>query len=346
MSVARALLRGGIRLAGRLGVDGLVLRSEWRRRRLLILCYHGFAKRDEHRWDPALYMSAEQFERRLVLLRQAGAALLPLDEALARLKAGTLPARAVALTVDDGAHDFLAVAQPVLKRHAVPATLYCSTWYMQRDWPVFDVMLRYLLWRGVENRVGPIAIGDLATPLMLATRPAAETAAAEVRATAVAAGWSGAEKQQLLERLAPQVGEDLDELMEARLFHLLRLEELAQLDARLVSVQLHTHRHRSPDDRATFVAEVLENRAVLAGAGLDPEGLRHFCYPSGVYRQAHLPWLREAGVVSATTCDPGLATPGSDPLLLPRFVDAGTVPDPEFLAWVSGLRHLLRRRRG
>jgi len=35
----------GIRLAGGLGA---VSRSRWRARRLLILCYHGFALEDEH----------------------------------------------------------------------------------------------------------------------------------------------------------------------------------------------------------------------------------------------------------------------------------------------------------
>src|SRR4029077_19846895 len=54
-----------IRLAG--GLDA-VSGSRWRSRRLLILCYHGFAQDDEHRWDPALYVTRDHLESRLEFL--------------------------------------------------------------------------------------------------------------------------------------------------------------------------------------------------------------------------------------------------------------------------------------
>lgn len=337
-------MQTAIQLAAAIGVEGLISRSAWRRRRLLILCYHGFSQCDEHRWNPSLYIPGGTFERRLQLLREAGASLLPLAEAVARLQAGTLPPRAVALTVDDGAYDFLAVAQPILRRHQVPVTLYCSTWYMQHPWPVFDVVLRYLLWRGVENSVGSIELEGLMPRSPLANPEAAEELAGVIRVAMSARGASGREKQELLEQLAPLVGEDLNRLMAKRLFSLLRLEELALLDPSLVDVQLHTHRHRTADNREDFLAEIEENRAALAAGNVPRAGLSHFCYPSGRYEARFLPWLKEAGVSSATTCDPALGGPASHPLLLPRFVDTATTSEVEFTAWVSGLRHLLRRR--
>jgi hypothetical protein len=84
-----------IRLAGGLSAAG---RSRWRPRGLLILCYHGFAMDDEHLWNPSLFVTRSHLESRLAFLAAEGYAVLPLAEGLARLSAGTLPPRAVAIT--------------------------------------------------------------------------------------------------------------------------------------------------------------------------------------------------------------------------------------------------------
>src|SRR4026209_1713593 len=61
-----ALLRRGVLgAADALGVNRGLARSKWRNQRLLILCYHGFALGDEHRWDPQLVISPQTFRRRL-----------------------------------------------------------------------------------------------------------------------------------------------------------------------------------------------------------------------------------------------------------------------------------------
>src|SRR5216117_1925670 len=70
---ALAALRGA-------GIFALVAHSPWRRRRLLILCYHGFSLDDEHQWNPSLYIQPRLFEERLKLLERAN--VLPLTEGL------------------------------------------------------------------------------------------------------------------------------------------------------------------------------------------------------------------------------------------------------------------------
>jgi hypothetical protein len=49
-------------------------------------------------------------------------------------------------------------------------------------------------------------------------------------------------------------------------------------------------------------------------------------------------------VTSATTCEPGLATVHTEPLLLPRLVDTSSLSLIEFEAWTTGMAASLRRR--
>src|SRR5437667_12551951 len=89
--------------------------SEWRRRRLLILCYHGVALQDEHEWDPGLFMTPAFLRRRFEILRDRRYMVLPLGEAVRNLRRGTLPPRSVVLTFDDGFHNFYPAAVPMLE---------------------------------------------------------------------------------------------------------------------------------------------------------------------------------------------------------------------------------------
>ena len=116
-----------------------------------------------------------------------------------------------------------------------------------------------------------------------------------------------------------------------------------ELAADGADIQLHTHRHRTPLDRELFLREIEDNRqSIQAMTGLRAS---HFCYPSGVYDQRFLPWLEEAGIVSATTCETGFAARTSHPLLLPRFVDNAALSSIEFEGWLSGVSAALPRRR-
>jgi hypothetical protein len=149
-------------------------------------------------------------------------------------------------------------------------------------------------------------------------------------------------KHALLERLATEVGFDLQALRERRLMHLMTTDEAREVAAMGFDIQLHTHRHQVPPTEAAIRREIDDNRQRIEAITGRPA--HHLCYPSGVYYPALLPWLRALDIRSATTCVPNLATAAHDPLQLPRFVDHSGVSQVEFEAWVSGVASMLPRR--
>jgi peptidoglycan/xylan/chitin deacetylase (PgdA/CDA1 family) len=342
MSLLKAAKQAVLRTAGIAGALALARNSSWRSARLLILCYHGISKEDEHEWNPGLYMTPALFRRRMELLRCGGYRVLPLDESLRLLSAGKLPPKSVTITFDDGAHDFHALAFPILKEFGYPATLYLTTYYCLHQLPVFDVVSSYVLWKGRERALDARGLLDGAhEPFSLANgawRTVARTVYEQVRRDHLSADG----KDALAEEIARRLGVDYQSIRDKRLLGLMRPEEVRDAARNGISIELHTHRHRTPRDRGLFEREIADNRrGILEMTGRDP---RHFCYPSGDYVPEFFSWLRECGVRSATTCVTGLAGRDSNPYELPRLLDVETLSEIEFESWLAGFSVLLPMR--
>jgi peptidoglycan/xylan/chitin deacetylase (PgdA/CDA1 family) len=307
-----------LKRAERAGLFRRVQESHWRASRVLILAYHGISLTDEHKWNPSLYMPPSALRARFELIRDGGYQVLPLREGIARLQSGTLPPRAVALTFDDGMHDFHAAAVPILQEFRYPATVYVTTYYAEKQVPVFMVACRYLLWTGRGRTISGdgLTIDGKTLHLPEANQHAA-VLAIESRLAKVAGGV--AEELATLQRLAARVGADFDGFIRDRVLQIMTPDEIRSLPPE-IDVQLHTHRHRVPLSEAPFRREIEENRRALS-SWRDGEPLDGFCYPSGVTDPRLLPWLRDLGLKTGLTCEPGLAAATSDPLLLPRLVD-------------------------
>ncbi|HYJ86889.1 MAG TPA: polysaccharide deacetylase family protein [Pyrinomonadaceae bacterium] len=325
------------------GVFKLVENSRWRQRHLLILAYHGISLDDEHQWDPSLYMTADCFRQRMQLLKDSNCTVLPLAEAIRRLYSQDLPERCVALTFDDGNHDFYSRAWPILREFDFPVTVYLSTYYSLYPKPVFDVICSYLLWKGRKGQLDfrPITGQEMVVDLS-ANGSVAHTVAAILK-FAHDHNLSAKDKDELAAKVAAQLNIDYEALIEKRLLHLMSPEEVKTLASEGVDIQLHTHRHRVPSERSLFMREIDDNKQSIQE--ITGGVASHFCYPSGVYSQSFLPWLEEAGVVSATTCDVGFASRQSHPLLLPRLLDGSGLSEIEFEGWLTGVSAALPRRR-
>jgi len=89
--------------------------------------------RVDGRQSRGLSTGVDDFCRHLDALEAWGAVVLPLDEAVAGLRNGTLPARAVVLTFDDGYASVLETAWPRLRERGMPATLFVVTDCLVRE---------------------------------------------------------------------------------------------------------------------------------------------------------------------------------------------------------------------
>ena len=303
-----------------------ILFRAFNRQAVRILCYHGFAidsRQSEFR--PKLFFPAAAFQQRMEWLKRHRYNIVPLSEAVERLSTGEIAPDTVAITLDDGLYSVLTCGVPILKACQFPATLYVTTYFVEHQEPVFLLTAAWLFWLAKVSSVQtPSGIYDMA------------------RLQEFDQHGDHRQRVAVLREIAVSLGIDFDQIMTERPFHLLTLDEIRQMADDGLDIQLHTHRHRWPQASELLRDELLINAAVLAKATAGR--LDHVCYPSGVYDPENWPILRELGIRSATTCDPGFNRAGINPLQLNRFLDGTDVAMIEFEAEMCGLLDFLRRR--
>ena len=237
--------------------------------------------------------------------------VISLEELSTRLPHKQSLRNTLVFTVDDGWTGFAEMAWPLLATKQWPCTLYLTTWCMQHQLPVLNVLRRYLQWKG-------ISLPDLNTDDRIA--------------------W------QQIQHAAQAQGIDLTASNGQALFHLITLEQTEALVQKGLDIQLHTHRHRVPEQNELLLKELDDNRQFLQQApSLKSKTMHHFCYPSGEYRSEQFATLKQAQIKTATTTELGLVKIDSSPYALPRLLDADNLSALEFEAEVSGFKSLLRQ---
>jgi peptidoglycan/xylan/chitin deacetylase (PgdA/CDA1 family) len=335
MTMKSSFKKIALSLVRKTGSFSLISNLKRRQNKLLILCYHGIALRDEHEWLETLYITRDRFRQRLEMMKSYGANVVPLNEGIERLRTRSLAPRSVVITFDDGFQDFHHHAVPLLRTFQYPCTVYLTTHYCEYRVPVFNLIVNYMLWKSGKVDFDSPAMG---IEKVMPARDYRERA----RIVQAILHWTDArkmttlEKDQVAREFAARLGIDYDDLARHRLLQIMSPSEVNATARAGVQIELHTHRHRTPRDRDLFEREVRDNRErIHEYTGSEPF---HFCYPSGDYAYEFLPWLRELGVKSATTSELALAKQASEPLLLPRFLDATNVSEIEFESWLCGIQ--------
>jgi peptidoglycan/xylan/chitin deacetylase (PgdA/CDA1 family) len=317
------------------GLFGLASGSRYRNSRLLVLGFHGISLEDEHQWDPALYLSVDNFQRRMEALKRARCTVVSLEEGLSLMAQGKLPERALALTFDDGTYDFYKIVWPILKTFGYPATLYLTTYYVQLQYASTPGIWSYMLWKAKGSRINARDILGMDGEFNLADEAGRAKALQRINLRANSERMDGRQRNELSAKLAQVLGLDFEALVSNRIIQLLKPEEVSELAQDGVSVQMHMHRHCCPPVREIYLDNLQTNRSLISR--LTRSEPSHFCYPSGNHTFESVGWLRDYGIASATTCDVGLMSAKTDPLLIPRLIVTSSLSDVAFESWLVGI---------
>jgi peptidoglycan/xylan/chitin deacetylase (PgdA/CDA1 family) len=313
-------------------------------RSLVILGYHGFELAEGQGYKHYLFMSERIFTDRLEYIRKTGLPVLPLGKAVELLDEDRLPKNSLCITIDDGFYGAYTVASKVLTRFQFPATVYITTYYMQKENPVFRLVVQYMFARTrvntlkIENRSwARDQVVDLRDPRM----------SKRVMTEILHHGMEDCDeegREQISLELGQLLGIDYQWIKETRVLSMINPTEIRELVGKGMDMQLHTHRHRFPqDDEEAARKEIRENREILEPIVGRPAD--HFCYPNGLWAKHQWAWLRDLGIRSAVTCQPGVNRQGTPPLALKRFVDSESVSQVRFEAEVCGFLDIMRRIR-
>lgn len=303
------------------------------RKNLKILCYHGFSEEDQYLYDDFLFIKEETFERRMELLKKWKMNVATLDVAIEEFEAKKNKDNSLVITFDDGWKSTMK-AIPILKRLGFPSTLYVASYYCNKEFPVFNVYVRFLSWRTKE-------IGNLKTMFENEFKFSLVNTDKDflgiVNEIIQYGNQSDLEtKRKIINFMTRISGEKLNEEM----FKYINEEELNYIKNSGMSLELHTHRHQFHDNSAKIIEDLDKNKEFLK-THASVKG-SHLCYPSGVYYQNQFETLKKAGIKSATTTNNKPNRHGDSLFELGRFLDRDSHHDIEFEASICGVFDLVK----
>lgn len=321
---------------------GLFAICRWiTRKNIRILGYHGIWLGEGHVGN-FLFMSPEKFACRMQKIKDMGYPVLTLDDALRQQSKGEHPDFTTVITIDDGWYGSYLHMLPELERQKFTATMYVTTYYCDKQAPVFNVALQYLF---SATKVKTLNTSKLGLPVEKVV-DLQESLQKDLVVTLLQQHAdqlpSEVERQSLLSLLSESLEINYSAIIENKLFHLASTDQLQNMVSRGIDIQLHTHRHRislKGDDCTE--QELKDNKGELSKIAQKP--LEHFCYPSGTYDKTVWPTLEKLHIVSATTTETGLVNNQSHRYALPRILDGEEVSDIEFEAELSGFGELKRK---
>ena len=274
--------------------------------------------------------TVQSFDWQMALLKSIFN-VLPLPEAVSRLKAGILPARAAAITFDDGYADNYTLALPILQKHGLHATFFIATAYLDggrmfNDTVIESVRNTRLAHLDLSDMdLGQHELGSIAakTQSIHQILPKIKYLLPDEREAATAQIAARAEVENLPNNL------------------MMTTAQLKNLHAAGMEIGGHTHRHPilAKLDRDAAQAEIAAGKTVLEDKLGTP--VRLFAYPNGKPGTDYLPEqaeiVQELGFEAAVSTSHGVSTRSSDMYQLARFTPWDAKPTAYALRLLQNL---------
>lgn len=276
-------------------------------------------------------VDAARFDHMMAVVASAFT-VLPLARAVQLMVECRLPARALAITFDDGYADNHDIALPILQRHGLPASFFIATGYLDggRMWNDTVIgCIRHTQRSSID--VEPLGISGLPTQTVAERRAAIDQLLPLIKYKTLA------ERETVIQHLRQSCGGPAlpDTLM-------MRRTQVQALHRAGMEIGAHTVNHpiltALPDAQAR--QELQQGRDALQNITQAP--VSTLAYPNGRpgvdYDQRHVAMARELGFQQAVSTAVGVARRGDDVFQLPRF----TPWDRSLPRWT--LRLLLNQR--
>ena len=257
--------------------------------------------------------------------------VLPLDQAVAQLAAGTLPDRAAAITFDDGYADNATEALPVLKQHGMTATFFVATSFLNggRMWndSVIELVRAH---RGNVVDLRDIGLGVHATETYQQRGAAITSLLSQVK---YLEPLKREETVLAIEKLA--AGPLPIDLM-------MTTEQVKQLHRSGMQIGAHTCSHPI---LASLTDDAAQNEMRTGKSALEEmigDEVALFAYPNGRpgkdFLATHAQMAKQIGFKAAVTTAPGVSSSNTDLFQLPRFSAWDKTPLRYGARMVSNLR--------
>ena len=279
------------------------------RGRLSVLIFHRVLPKPDPLCPDAL--DAVRFEAQMRWVR-GWFNVLPLAQAVRHLYDGTIPARALSVTFDDGYADNEEIAAPILQSLGMTATFFVATGFLDGE----------TMW---NDRIIEAVRGTTSSQLDLRQHGLAiyDTSSLEARRATIATLLNE------IKRLEPERRQGLTDAVAAsegapptpRL--MMVPEQVRRLRAMGMEIGAHSVKHPILTRLSPVLAreEITQSKAALEH--LLDERIELFAYPNGVpshdYAAEHVALVRECGFAAAMSTAWGAGSMRSDPFQLPRF---------------------------
>jgi peptidoglycan/xylan/chitin deacetylase (PgdA/CDA1 family) len=258
---------------------------------------------------------AVTFERRMRQLRE-WFNVLPLDDAVTRLRNATLPPRALSITFDDGYADNHDVALPILRSLGMHATFFIATGFLDGGCMWNDKIIESIRCHADEALdLRALGLGLVRTRSIDDRIAAIDTVIRQIKY--LSPGVRDRAAEGVVRMVAAKLPSGL----------MMTRQQVRALISSGMGLGAHTRRHPilAGLDAADAIEEIASSKMLLEELSERPVSL--FAYPNGKpgkdYSPANVEQVRRLGFSAACSTAAGAATRDSDLFQLPRYTPWG-----------------------